>query len=86
MRPKAPKILQELLSNPEELQSLWPTKLLKDSKRLQKTPKGSKKLLKAPKDFKRFQKIPKNPKRFVKVPKDYKKANPSPLGKENQGI
>ena len=35
-RPKAPKILQELLGNSEELPSPRPTKLLKNSKRFKR--------------------------------------------------
>ena len=49
--PKAPKILQELLSNSEELLSPRPTKLLKNSKRFQK---NSKRFQKNPKDANRF--------------------------------
>ena len=45
-RPKAPKILQELLSNSEELLSPRPTKLLKNSKRFQKIQKNSKRIQK----------------------------------------
>ena len=58
-RPKAPKILQELLSNSEELPSPRPTKLLKNSKRFQKIPKDSKRFQMI---LKRFQEIPKDPK------------------------
>ena len=78
-RPKAPKILQELLSNSEELPSPRPTKLLtnskrfkrfkkipNESKRIQKITKDSKKI---PKDSRRFQKIPEDSKRFQKIPK-----------------
>ena len=57
-RPKAPKILQELLSNFEELLSPRPTKLLKDSKRFQRNPKESKRFQKISKDSKIFQNIP----------------------------
>ena len=53
-QPKAPKILQELLS--------------KDSKRIQKNPKDSKRL-KFPKDFKRFQEIPKIPRNSKRLQK-----------------
>ena len=49
-RPKAPKILQELLSNSEELLSPRPTKLLKDLKRIQGIPKDSKRIQKIPKE------------------------------------
>ena len=49
-RPKAPKILQKLLSNSKELLSPRPTKLLKDSKRIQKNPKDSERFQKIPKD------------------------------------
>ena len=56
-RPKAPKILQELLRNSRELPSPRPTKLLKKNKRFQKIPKDSKRFQKVPKDSKRFQKI-----------------------------
>ena len=55
-RPKAPKILQELLSNSEELRSPRQTKLLKNSKIFQKIPKDSKRFQKIPKDSKSFQK------------------------------
>ena len=68
--PKAPKILQELLSNSEKLLSPRPTKLLKDSKRFQKNPIDSERFQKNPKDSKRFQSIPKDTKRFQKIPKD----------------
>ena len=61
-RPKTPKILQELLSNSEELPSPMPTKLLRNSKGFQKIPKNSK----------RFQKNPKNSKKVQKIPKDSK--------------
>ena len=49
-RPKAPKILQKLLSNSEELLSPRPTKLLKDSERFQKNQKESKGFRKIPND------------------------------------
>ena len=55
-RPKAPKILKELLSNSEELQSPRQTKLLKNSKIFQKIPKDSKRFQKIQKDSKSFQK------------------------------
>ena len=71
-RPKAPKILQELLSNCEELPSPRPTKLLKNFKRFQKIPKNSKRIQKIPKDSKGFQKIPKDSKRFLKIPLTWK--------------
>ena len=70
MRPKAPKILQELLSNSEELSSPRPTKLLKNFKRFQNIPKDSKRFQKIPK---RFQKILKYFKRFQKMPTDSKR-------------
>ena len=60
---KTPKILQELLSNSEELPNPTPTKLLKNSKRFQK-------FQKIPKKFKRFQKNQKD-----KIPKDSKDSN-----------
>ena len=53
-RPKAPKILQELLSNSEELPSPRPTKLLKNSKRFKKIQKITKDYEKIPKDSKNF--------------------------------
>ena len=56
-RPKASKILQELLSNSQELLSLRPTKLVKNFKGFQKIKK-------------KFQKIPKVSKKFHKKPKD----------------
>ena len=77
-RPKAPKILQELLGNSEELLSPRPTKLLKDSKRFQKIQKIPEDFKKIPKDFKRFQKIPKDSKRFQKIPKDSKRFQKNP--------
>ena len=55
-RPKAPQILQEWLSNSEELPSPRPTKLLKNFKRFQnikKIPKDSKTI---PKDSNKIQK------------------------------
>ena len=70
-RPKAPKILKELLSNSKELPSPRPTKLLKNFKRFQnikKIPKDSKKI---PKESKRFRKIPKDSK---KIPKESKRC------------
>ena len=63
-RPKAPKILQELLSNSKELPNSRPTKLLKNFKRfrkIQKVPKDSKKIPK------RFQNIPKDSKDYKKL-------------------
>ena len=51
LRPKAPKILQELLGNSEKLPSPRPTKLLKNSKRFQKMPKDSKRLKEESKKF-----------------------------------
>ena len=83
-RPKAPKILQELLSNSEKVPSPRPTKLLKNSKRFQKIPKIPKDSKKIPKDSKKIPKdskrIPKDSRRFKKdskriqkIPKDSKK-------------
>ena len=69
-RPKAPKILQELLRNSKELPSPRPTKLLKNSKRFQKIPKDSEEVSKIPKESKRIQKFPKDSKKFQKIPKD----------------
>ena len=63
-RPKAPKILQELLSNSEELRSPRQTKLLKNSKIFQKIPKDSKRFKKIQKDF---QKILKDSNKFKKI-------------------
>ena len=71
-RPKAPKILQELLSNSEEFPSPRQTKLLKNSKRFQKIPEDSKRFLKIPKDSERFQKNPKDSKKIQKIQKDSK--------------
>ena len=69
-RPKAPKILQELPSNSEKLLSPRPTKLLKDSKRIQRIPKESKGFQKIPKESKGFQRSSTDSKRFQKIPKD----------------
>ena len=67
MRPKAPKILQELLSNSRVLGQPSYSKIPKDSKRFQKIPKDSKRVLKILKESKRFQKNPKGS-------KDYKRG------------
>ena len=75
-RPKAPKILQELLSNSEELPSPRPTKLLKDSKRFRKILKDSIRFQKIPKESKKIQNIsniPKDSARFQKILKDSKR-------------
>ena len=79
-RPKAPKILQELLSNSRVLGQPSYSKIPKDSKRFQRIPKDSKRAQKIPKDCK---KIPKDSKRIQKItietkrlqlkPKDYKR-------------
>jgi len=53
LRPKVSKILQEQLSNSEELLSTRPAKLLKESKRFQKISKESNRFQKIPKDSKR---------------------------------
>ena len=58
-RPKAPKILQELLSNSDGLPSSRLTKLLKNSKRFQKISKDSKRIQKITKESKRFKRIKK---------------------------
>ena len=68
-RPKASKILKELLSISEEPSSPRPTKLLKNSKRFQKIAKRFKRFQKNPKDSKRFKKNPKDSKR-QQLPKD----------------
>ena len=81
LRPKAPKILQELLSNSKELPSPRPTKLLKKSKRFQKIPKRFQKI---PKDSNRLQKIPKDSIRFQKIPKDSKRFQK--IAKESKRI
>ena len=71
-RPKAPKMLQELLT----LRNSWVlgqpscSKIPKDFKRLQKITKDSKNI---PKDFKRSQKIPKESKRVHIIPKESKR-------------
>ena len=63
-RPKAPKILQELLSNSDGLPSSRLTKLLKNSKRFPKISKDFKRFKENPKESKRIQRIPKDSKRF----------------------
>ena len=65
-RPKAPKILQELLWISEEL----PSPRHQAGQRFQKIPKDSKRFQKTQKDFERIQKIPKV---YRRLQRDYKR-------------
>ena len=68
-RPKAPKILQKLLGDSEELKRFQ--RIPTDSKRIQKIPTASKRFQKISKDSKRFQKNPKDTNGYKNIQRTY---------------